>query len=250
MSTVPSEVTEQEQTKIRIVVAAAQALFREAVAAGLGSEADVEIVGEARTGLEAVAVAERTRSDVAVLDADLPNCDAIKATGLIKERVEGCRIMILVAEEDPETLVGAVEAGASAYLSKRSPFWQLTDAARAIHRGDTLVPVRMLGPLIADLLTRRSSHAEAMRKIADLTRREREVLGLLASGSDNQHIAQQLVISPQTARTHIQNVLGKLGVHSRLEAAAFVRHTEVLQELNGGESGRDLALQGSTRPAV
>jgi len=235
MVSVPADVPSAEKAKIRIVVAAAQSLFREAVAAALESEPDVEIVGEASTGLDAVAVVERTRSDVAVLDSDLPNCDAIKATGLIKERVSECRVMLLVAEEDPETLVGAVEAGASGYLTKRSPFWQLTDAARSIHSGDTLVPVRMLGPLIADLLTRRSFHAQAMRRIADLTRREREVLALLASGADNQHIAQELVISPQTARTHIQNVLNKLGVHSRLEAAAFVRQTDLLDELKGAK---------------
>ena len=239
-----------DQARIRIVVAAAQALFREAVAAALGSEHDIEIVGEASTGLQAVAVVEETRCDVAVLDADLPNCDAIKATGLIKERVSGCRVMVLVADEDPETLLGAVEAGSSGYLSKRSPFWQLTDAARAIHRGDTLVPVGMLGPLIADLLTRRSSHAHAMRRIADLTRREREVLALLATGADNQHMAQALVISPQTARTHIQNVLSKLGVHSRLEATAFVRQTDVLDELSGSGLSRSPASRGGTRPAV
>jgi len=89
-----------------------------------------------------------------------------------------------------------------------------------------------------------------MRRIARLTRREREVLALLAIGADNQHIAQDLVISPQTARTHIQNVLNKLGVHSRLEAAAFVRQTDVLDELRGPAQGRSSAPQVSTRPAV
>src|SRR2546430_9526542 len=112
MASLAANMPSAEQAKIRIVVAAAQSLFRETVAAALESEHDVEVVGEASTGLEAVTVVERTGSDVAVLDADLPNCDAIKAAGLIQDRVSSCRGMVLVAEEDPRTLLRAVEAGA------------------------------------------------------------------------------------------------------------------------------------------
>jgi DNA-binding NarL/FixJ family response regulator len=217
--------------KVRILLADGQSLFREAVKVVLESESDVEVVAEARDGLQAVAEAERLRPDVALLDVNLPNCDGVRATALIKERVPECRVVVLANEEDQRTLVDAVEAGASGYLTKESPLAELIDAARAIHRGETLIPRRMLGALLARLIRRRREQDEAIRRMSRLTRREKEVLALLAGGADNDAIAQALVISPQTARTHIQNVLGKLGVHSRLEAAAFVMQNGILDEL-------------------
>ena len=116
-------------------------------------------------------------------------------------------------------------------LTKGCPLSELIDATRAIHQGETLVPSRMLGPLLARLIHRRRERDEAAKRIGRLTRREREVLGLLSQGISNEGIAQALVISPETARTHIQNVLGKLGVHSRLEAAAFARQNQTAEEM-------------------
>ena len=107
----------------------------------------------------------------------------------------------------------------------------VVEEGAVVHRGDTLVPPTMLGPLLTGLLRRKRDHDEAFERITRLTVREREVLALLAQGSDNDSIARALVISPQTARTHIQNILGKLGVHSRLEAAAFVTRSGMLQNL-------------------
>jgi DNA-binding NarL/FixJ family response regulator len=158
--------------------------------------------------------------EVAVLDADLPNCEGVRAARLIRERVPGCRVVLLASEEEQDTLADAIDAGVNAYLTKASPLADLVDAIRAVHRGDTLVPARMLGGLLDRLVNRRREQSDAVRRMGRLTPREREVLALLAQGGDNDSIARDLVISPQTARTHIQNVLVKLGVHSRLEAAA------------------------------
>jgi DNA-binding NarL/FixJ family response regulator len=154
----------------------------------------------------------------------------VRATSLIKERLPETRVLVLTGEEDQGTLVEAVEAGANGYLTKECPLAELIAAARAVHRGETLIPGRMLGALLARLIRRRREHEAAARMIGHLTRRERQVLALLADGADNDAIAQTLVISPQTARTHIQNILGKLGVHSRLEAAAFVIQTGIFAE--------------------
>ncbi len=206
---------------VRVLIADPHSLFREALVTALAGEPDLEVVGEARDGLEAVAEAAHTEPEVAVLDVDLPNCDGVRATRLIRERLPGCRVVVLAAEEDHETLADAIHAGANGYLTKASPLTDLVEAIRAVHRGDTLVPARMLGDLLSRLIDRRQQQSEAVRRIGRLTPREREVLGLLAEGGDNDSIAQNLVISPQTARTHIQNVLVKLGVHSRLEAAAL-----------------------------
>lgn len=224
-----------ENGNIRILLADSQSLFREAVRVVLESEPGLEVVAEAGDGLEAVSEAERTRPNVALVDLNLPNCDGIRASFLIGEQVPECRVLVLADEEDERALVDAVEAGASGYLTKESPLAELIEAARAVHGGETLIPRRMLGPLLARLIQRRREQDGALRKTAQLTRREREVLAKLAEGADNDTIAQALVISPQTARTHIQNVLTKLGVHSRLEAAAFVVQNGILQELVGVE---------------
>ena len=221
----------QTDSLVRVLIADGHSLFREALVTALVGQPDLAVVGEARDGLEAVSEASRTEPEVAVLDADLPNCDGVRSTKLIRERLPECRVVVLANEEDQRTLVEAVEAGASGYLTKESPLAELIDAARAIHRGETLIPRRMLGALLARLIRRRREQDEAIRRMSRLTRREKEVLALLAGGADNDAIAQALVISPQTARTHIQNVLGKLGVHSRLEAAAFVMQNGILDEL-------------------
>jgi DNA-binding NarL/FixJ family response regulator len=139
--------------------------------------------------------------------------------------------LILCDENDDRIFVDALEAGASGFLSKSSPLAELTDAVRSLVRGEILIPSRMMGGLLARLIRRRREQDHALRALSRLTRREREVLRLLAQGTDNDGIAQTLVISPQTARTHVQNVLGKLGVHSRLEAAAFVTSSGLLEEL-------------------
>jgi NarL family two-component system response regulator LiaR len=216
---------------LRVLVADGHSLFREAVRTVLESEEKLEVVAEAREGLQAVAEAARVRPDVVILDAALPNCDGIKATALIKKRLPDCKVLVLSGEADETTLVAAIEAGADGYLTKESPLAELIDAAQVVGRGETLIPRHMLGPLLSRLILRRREKDEALRRLSHLTRREREVLALLADGADNDIIAQKLVISPQTARTHIQSVLGKLGVHSRLEAAAFVIQSGIQQDL-------------------
>jgi DNA-binding NarL/FixJ family response regulator len=216
---------------VRVLLADEQSLFREAVRAVLQGEADLDVVGEARDGVQAVSEAERVRPDVAILDAGLPNCDGIRATRLIAESLPNCRVLVLGVGSDIRQMVEALEAGARGFLTKETPLADLIDATRKLTRGETLIPPGMLGPLLAHLIHRHREEEDARRRVSQLTRREREVLALLADGADNDTIAQRLVISPETARTHVQNVLHKLDVHSRLEAAAFVLQSGVLREL-------------------
>lgn len=217
--------------RISILLADSHSLFREAVKAVLEAEPDLNVVAEARDGHQAAMEAQAHRPDVALLHADLSNCDGISAAALIVQAVENCRVIVVSDEEDEAVLARAVEAGASGYLTKECPMTELIDATRAVHRGDTLIPSQLLGGLLARLIRRRREQDAAYQRIARLTRREREVLRLLATGADNDAIGQSLVISPQTARTHIQNVLSKLEVHSRLEAAAFAMRSSILDEL-------------------
>ena len=220
-----------ENDPIRILLADQHALFREAVRTGLESQADLHVVGEARNGPEAVAEAERTLPHVSIIDIDLGITDGVRTTSLIRECAPHCRVLVLGASEDYRALIDVLDAGASGYLTKEAPLSDLIHATRAVYRGDTVVPPRMLGPLLSGLLRRKKEQDRAYDRLARLTRREREVLALLAEGADNDGIARVLVISPQTARTHIQNILGKLAVHSRLEAAAFVTQNGILSDL-------------------
>ena len=221
----------QPPDRIRVLLADRHALFREAMRAVLESEAEIHVVAEARDGLEAVSEAERSLPHVAILDVDLPMSDGARTTATIKARVPECQVLVLSAREDYRSLIEVLDAGASGYLTRESPLAELIQATRAVHHGDTLVPPGMLGPLLSDLLRRKRDQDKGFERIARLTTREREVLALLAQGSDNDSIARSLVISPQTARTHIQNILGKLEVHSRLEAAAFVMQSGLLANL-------------------
>ncbi len=220
----------QDGEAIRILLADRQSLFREAIRTGLEAEADLRVVGEARDGPEAVSEAARTSPDVAIVDLTLPG--GPRTCAHVRESVPRCRVLVLgTTDEDYRSLIDVLDEGATGYLTKEAPLSELVHATRALHRGETVVPPRMLGPLISALLGRRKERDAAQHRISQLTRREREVLALLSEGADNEGIARALVISPQTARTHIQNILTKLSVHSRLEAAAFVAQNGVLPDL-------------------
>jgi DNA-binding NarL/FixJ family response regulator len=220
-----------EAAKIRVLLADEQALFREAVKIVLEAQRDFSVVAQAGDAVYAVAEAERTRPDIALVDTELPSLGVEELTRRIKRSVPECGVMLLSPRAELGTLVSSVEAGASGYLTKDSGLDQLVEATRAVHRGETLVPSKMLGPLLDRLIHRGRDEDEAMRKLSRLTRREREVLALMMQGADNAIIAQALTISPETARTHIQNILGKLGLHSRLEAVAFVSGNGIVNRL-------------------
>lgn len=218
--------------RVRVLLADGHSLFREAMRVVLEAQDDLEVVGEASDGVQALAEARGTTPDVALVDQDLPNSDGLSAAAAIVDAVPGCRAIILCEDEDEELLVLAIESGVSGFITRSSPMGELLSAAQRVHRGEVVVPPMMLGGLLARLIVRRRERDDAMRALGRLTRREREVLALLAGGADNAAIARLLVISPETARTHVQNVLNKLGVHSRLEAAAFVVQNGLMDELS------------------
>jgi DNA-binding NarL/FixJ family response regulator len=224
--------TGDEEPAITILLADGRSLFREAVRAALQLEGDLEVISEVGHAAAAVEEADRLQPDVVIVDADLgEEGGGIATARAIKERAKRCRILVLSRRADESSLVQAVEAGASGYLARGSALAELIDAARKVHRGVMLIPPEMLEPLVTRLVARRRSWDQEHQRVARLTRRERQVLTLLATGADKETIARELVISPQTARTHIQNVLEKMGVHSRLEAAAFVIQNGMLAEL-------------------
>ena len=218
---------------LRVLIADEHGIFRDALRAALEREPDLELVGEAVGVKEAAAAVESIRPDVVILSATLAAHGGVRASCLIRERSPDCWIIVLADVEDQRLLTDGLGCGANGYLTKDCSLEELVEAIRAVARGETLIPQMMLGPLISDLLDRRRDHESALLKLGDLSPREREVLGLVARGAKTSAIAETLFISPETARTHIQNVLTKLGVHSRLEAASFVIENGLLDHLNG-----------------
>jgi len=224
----------EQPRQVRLLLADEQALFREAMRVALESEGDLKVVAEARDGVQAVMEAERAAPDVALIDADLPRCVGVRVAGLIRERVPACGVVIVSSDDSSYLLEQALDVGARGFVTKSSPLSDLLSVTRAVDRGETLIPPGMLGDLVGRWTQRHREQYEAVWLLSKLTKREREVLALLIEGAGTEAIARSLVISPQTARTHVQNILSKLGVHSRLEAAALFNDTGVLDGLRHG----------------
>jgi len=205
---------------IRVLVADDQPLVRGGFAVFINAAPDLQVVGEAATGREAIELARTTRADVVVMDIRMPDLDGLSATRLISadEDLAGVRVLILTTFEVDEYVFQALRAGASGFLGKSAEPDELLDAIRTVHRGNALLSPAATKSLIARFLAqpdhRRTSTPELL---ATLTDREREVLALVAAGMSNEDIAAQLVVSPHTAKTHVNRAMTKLGAHDRAQ---------------------------------
>ena len=207
---------------IRVLVLDDQQMFAESVARLLGSEDDIEVIAVAGTVAEAVELVEARRPDVAILDFQLPDGDGIDAALRIRETHPTTRILMLTGTDDERTVVAAIEAGCTGFVTKDKALSELVHAVRLTHAGEAYVAPRML----ATLLPRLGSTQRGLG--SDLTRREREVLDLMADGLSNQAIAEQMVLSVHTIRNHVQNLLAKLQAHSKLEAVVIATREGLL----------------------
>ena len=176
---------------------------------------------------EAIALAEEHLPNVVLMDIVFKGdgMTGIEATRRIKEASPSTKVVIMTAHDEDRLLVEAVEAGASGFLSKDEAAEEVLAAAKSAADGEVLIDPATLTRLLAQVAREREEKRDALALLNDLTEREREILGLLAEGMRNDEIATKLYISPQTVQTHVRNILGKLRVHSKLEAVAFaVRH--------------------------
>jgi DNA-binding NarL/FixJ family response regulator len=217
----------------RVLLVDGKALFRHSVQQVLDLEPDLHVVAE--TGDPAVVAddAARTKPDIALLDADLVRSELGSLVREIRAAAPMCKVLVITSSDEMGPLVDALEAGASGYLTKDASIWDLLDATRNVGRGEVAIPPKMVSSLLSVLVGQRAVRGETRDRLSKLTKREREVLALLGDGYDKDAIAAALVISPQTARTHVQNILSKLDLHSQLEAAAFARSEPVSIELGG-----------------
>jgi two-component system, NarL family, response regulator LiaR len=202
---------------IRILIADDQAIVRKGIRALLSTESGMEVVGEARTGTETVAQAEALQPDVILMDLVMPELSGIEATRQITERLPAVRILILTSFGTDDKVFPAIKAGALGYLLKDSEPEELVQAIRQVYHGES-----SLHPTIARRVLRELAHpAERIPAVEPLTEREVEVLRQVAQGLSNRDIAEQLVINEATVRTHVSNILSKLHLASRTQAALY-----------------------------
>jgi two-component system, NarL family, response regulator LiaR len=204
---------------IRILVADDHALVRRGLIALLDGLEDIEIVGEAADGFEVVRLAEEKTPDVILMDLKMPLLDGVVAIEKIKERKLGCKILVVSNYYDDDRVVSAVKAGANGYLLKTTLPEDLLSAIKEVHMGGA-----PLDPAITQIVLRnlsRTNDLDTEVEINDLTARELTVLKLLAKGFSDQRIADILLISVRTVSAHVHNILGKLGLENRTQAALY-----------------------------
>lgn len=204
------------ERQLRILLVDDHLVFAQALEVVLTLERDIEVLGIVTDGVRAVETAEREQPDVVLLDYHLPGLNGIGALRKIREQRPETKVILLTSETSDEVVLDAIEAGASGYLSKNQAVREVVAAARAAADGEVIVPPARLPSLLAGLRRREQAKVDNVSHYG-ITAREQDVLKCLADGLDNLEIADRLVISPNTVRTHIQNLFAKLGAHSKAE---------------------------------
>lgn len=225
---------------IRVVIVDDQALIRLAVGQLIANEKDLEVVGEARNGAEAVELAKSLLPDVVLMDIRMPVLDGISATARIcgDPALAAVRILILTTFEEDEYIVQALRAGASGFVGKGTESADLMRAIRTVHQGDALLSPAATRSLINRSIVGQAEasapvQGEAPPSLAMLTEREIEILILVARGLSNTEIALQLVISPLTAKTHVNRTMTKLAAHDRAQLVIIAYESGLLQPGTG-----------------
>jgi len=205
---------------IRLLLVDDHAVVRSGLRMLLAGEADVEIVGEAGSGSEAVSAAGSARPNVILMDIGLPDMTGIEAARVIKSKFPNIFIVALTIHEDEEYFFKMLEAGASGYVPKRAAPEELLTAIRAASKGEVYLYPSLAKLLVKDYLSQEREQ-ENKPALDGLTEREQEVLSLLAEGATNDEIAKSLVISPKTVERHRENIMHKLNLHSRAELVRY-----------------------------
>jgi two-component system nitrate/nitrite response regulator NarL len=214
-----------------VVLADDQVLFLDAVRARLTTEADIDVVAIVQTGADAILQAEQLRPAVVIVSDRLSSFDVPEGAKLIAARSPDTRTMLLSVNLTPRDIVSGLAAGVWGFVDKSSSFDELARAIRCVADGDMWIPQNLLSSTVLLMLETREESFARRRVLDRLSRREKAVLALVARGENNESMAKELMISPQTAKTHVQHVLQKLGVHSRIAAAAFAMQEGIVDEL-------------------
>lgn len=211
-----------EKERIRILIADDHGLVREGIRAYLATQPDMEVVAEARDGAEAVKMASEYVPDVVLMDLVMPKMDGVAATRQVRGITPHTRVIVLTSYSEDEMVFPAIKAGALSYLLKDVGPGELAEAIRRAARGEATLHPRIAARLIHEVAENRVSPSKSgMREGAELSQRELDVLRLIATGKSNREIADLLSISEQTVKTHVSNILSKLHLADRTQAAIY-----------------------------
>lgn len=218
-------------TRIKVLLVDDQALVRAGFRVLLDVEDDVEVVGEATTGVDAVQLALATRPDVVLMDIRMPDLDGIQATRRIvaTKGLERVRVLILTTYDTDANVFDALQAGASGFLLKDAGPAELLHAIRVVAAGEALIAPRVTRRLIAQFAATRVAHQAGQEQLAVLTDREREVMALVGQGLSNSEIGSVLTLSPATARTHVSRAMVKLGARDRAQLVVMAYQTGLVR---------------------
>jgi DNA-binding NarL/FixJ family response regulator len=224
--------------RIRILLADDHHLVREGTREILEHHADLQVVGEASTGQEAVDLAMYLCPDVVIMDISLPVLNGLEATRLIKRSLPQTAVLVLTAYDDDQYVFAMLEAGAAGYLLKNARGSELVQAVREVHEGEAVLSPAIAKKVVRRLAGEKKGSAPGGRPLEALSERELEVLRLAGRGLSNKEIGQTLVISPRTVQAHMANIFSKLQVGSRTEAILYaIRQGWIsLEETNGEDA--------------
>ena len=209
---------------IKVLLADDQALFREGLHTLLSVHADLEVVGEAGNGAEALRLAAATQPDVILMDVQMPVLDGVAATRRLRAEQPACRVILLTTFDDDEYVFEGLRAGAVGYLLKDAPSARLVEAIQAAARGESFLQTSVTAKVLAEFARLAQPPPAAHPSLAEpLSERELEILRLVAAGASNKDIASQLFLAEGTVKNHVTNILGKLGVSGRLPAVNRAR---------------------------
>ena len=215
---------------IRVLVVDDHALFRRGLEIVLAAEEDIQVVGEAGDGAEAVDKAADLLPDIVLMDVRMPKRGGIEACTSIKEVAPSAKIIMLTISDEEADLYDAIKAGAMGYLLKEISIEEVASAIRAVHGGQSLISPSMASKLLNEFASMIKRGDERQQLPAPrLTDREMEVLRLVAKGLNNRDIAKQLFISENTVKNHIRNILEKLHLHSRMEAVVYAVREKMIE---------------------
>jgi DNA-binding NarL/FixJ family response regulator len=208
---------------IRVLIADDQAVVREGLALVLGLLPDVEVVGSAADGDEAVALAAELMPDIVLMDLRMPRCDGVQATRMLRERVPGTRVVVLTTYTDDLSVLSALQAGARGYLTKDAGGAEILSALGQVLDANAVIDPAVQHHLVDAIAAQSVAGARqpAPAQPAGLTPREAEVLALIAAGMSNAEIAARLVVSEGTVKSHVNHLLAKIGARDRAQAVAF-----------------------------
>ena len=206
--------------KVKILVVDDHAIVREGVRMILAKESDLEVVGEAGDGQQALELTERVRPDVVIMDISMPGMGGIEATQTVRARHPEVQVLALTMHEDESYVFQLLRAGAAGYVLKRAAAQDLVQAVRASAKGEAFLYPSVARKVVEDYL-RRVETGEERARYDGLTTREKEILTLIAQGLSNQQIAEKLFISIKTVQTHRAHILEKLGLHDRTELVRY-----------------------------